>query len=63
MDLDHLKDMNTAELSLGLFGIITVLNYFLSPKTVKRLRLDSIQRLLGFLANTKGGISPKKEID
>ena len=63
MNLDYLKNINPEEISIALGVIIAGLNYLLPKKVVKKLKLDSIQIFLEFLANTKGGISIKKEID
>ena len=52
-------DLNTTEIIVALGFIVTGLNYILPEKIVKKLRLDSFQRFLGFLAKTPGGIKTK----
>lgn len=53
--------MELSEIALAVGFIVTGLNWLLPKRTVEKLRLDKIQKFLGFLASTKGGISFNKK--
>ena len=57
---EFISNIGPVDAIFGAFLFVTGLNYLLPEKTVKKYKLDSIQKFLAGLAETKGGMSFKK---